>query len=295
MSTWSDAGNRRGIVAICLAMALFVANDSLVKYVSASLPAAQLIFIRGLFASVLLVTAASAMGVLRPRNRTHAWRQITQPAVMTRALLDAAATMAYLAALFHLPIGNATAINMASPVFITVYAAFAWGERVGRGRWLAVAGGFAGVLLIVQPAASGFNAWSLLCLFATLLHTARDLVTRRIALDVPSILVTLSTSIAVLLLAGLWSLWQGWAPVGAAELVLLGCASAFLSVGYYAVIVGMRSGQLSAVAPFRYTSLIHALALGWLVWGDVPDALAWTGIVLMVVAGIAMLRAGRPA
>lgn len=297
MSTVSDAANRKGIVAICLAMGLFIANDALVKYVSASLPAAQLIFIRGLFATALLLAAALAMGALRPRvlTRNGAWRQLTQKAVLARAALDALATMAYLSALFHLPIANASAINMASPVFIAVYAAIVWREKVGPGRWLAIAGGFAGVLLIVQPAATGFNAWSLMALFATVLHTGRDLITRRIALTVPSILITLTTSIAVLLLTGPWSLLQGWEPVGATELGLLAGASVFLSSAYYAVIVGMRTGELSLVAPFRYTALIYALALGWLVWGDVPNALAWSGIVLMVVAGIFMLRAGRSA
>ena len=67
----------------------------------------------------------------------------------------------------------------------------------------------------------------------------------------------------------------------------------FLSAAYYLVIVGMRSGDLSLVAPFRYTALIYALLLGWLVWGDVPNALSWSGIVLMVVSGLFMLRAGR--
>jgi len=227
--------------------------------------------------------------------RDDVWQQLTQRPVLARAALDAFATMAYLTSLFRLPIANATAINMASPLFIALYAAVVWRERVGPARWLAIAVGFAGVLLIVQPAATAFNAWSLLCLFATLLHTGRDLITRQIALTVPSILITLTTSTAVLLLTGPWSLLQGWAPVDATQLGLLAGASVFLSTAYYTVIVGMRSGELSLVAPFRYTALVYALALGWLVWGDVPNALAWSGIVLLVMAGIFMLRAGRSA
>jgi len=278
-------------------MALFIANDALVKYVSASLPAAQLIFIRGLFATIVLLTAALLMGALRPTAllQDGAWRQLTQRPVLARASLDALATMAYLSSLFHLPIGNASAINMASPMFIAMYAAVVWRERVSPARWLAIAAGFAGVLLIVQPAADAFNAWSLMCLFATLLHTARDLITRNIALTVPAILITLTTSTAVLLLTGPWSLLQGWQPVNATQLGLLAGASVFLSAAHYMVIVGMRSGELSLVAPFRYTALIYALLLGWLIWGDVPNVMAWSGIVLMVVAGLSMLRAGRTA
>ncbi len=295
MSTPAIAANRKGIVAICLAMGLFIANDALVKYVSASLPAAQLIFIRGLFATSLLLVAAMVMGVVGPKalSLADAWQQLTQRPVLARAALDALATMAYLTSLFHLPIGNASAINMASPMFIAVYAAVVWREQVSLGRWLAIAVGFVGVLLIVQPAADAFNAWSLLCLFATLLHTARDLITRKIALTVPSILITLTTSTAVVLLTGPWSLLQGWAPVNANQLGLLAAASVFLSAAYYMVIVGMRSGELSLVAPFRYTALVYALLLGWLIWGEVPNAMAWSGIVLLVTAGLAMLRPGR--
>ncbi|MEO8543809.1 MAG: DMT family transporter [Burkholderiaceae bacterium] len=295
MSSLTDAANRKGIVAMCLAMALFIANDALVKYVSASLPAAQLIFVRGLFATSLLLTAALLMGALQPRAlaRNDAWRQLTQRAVLLRAALDALASMAYLTSLFHLPIGNASAINMASPMFIALYAAIAWREQISFGRWLAIAGGFAGVLLIVQPAADGFNAWTLLCLFATLLHTARDLVTRKIALAVPSILITLTTSFAVLLLTGPWSLLQGWAPIEGRHLALLAAASVFLSSAYYLFIIGMRNGDLSLVAPFRYTALIYALLLGWLVWGDVPNALSWFGIGLMMACGLFMLRKAR--
>ncbi len=295
MSALSDAANRKGILAMCLAMALFIANDALVKHVSASLPAAQLIFIRGLFATSLLLVAAFFMGALRPRALAYgdAWQQLTQRPVMARAALDALATMAYLTSLFHLPIGNASAINMGSPMFIALYAAIAWREQVSMSRWLAIAGGFAGVLLIVQPAADAFNAWSLLCLFATLLHTARDLITRQIALSVPSILITLTTSIAVLLLTGPWSLLLGWAPVDNTQLSLLAIASVFLSSAYYLVIIGMRSGDLSLVAPFRYTALVYALLVGWLVWGDVPNTWSWAGIALMVASGLFMLRRQR--
>ncbi len=297
MSPLSNAANRKGILAICLAMALFITNDALVKHVSASMPAAQLIFIRGLFATSVLLVAAYFMGALRPATlaQRDAWHQLTQRPVMARAALDALATMAYLTSLFHLPIGNASAINMASPLFIALYAAIVWREQVSMSRWLAIAGGFTGVLMIVQPAADAFNAWSLLCLFATLLHTARDLITRQIALSVPSILITLTTSIAVLLLTGPWSLLQGWAPIDNTHLTQLAIASIFLSSAHYLVIIGMRSGDLSLVAPFRYTGLIYALLIGWLVWGDVPNRWSWTGIMLMVVSGLFMLRRQRGA
>ncbi|QJW84819.1 DMT family transporter [Ramlibacter terrae] len=149
--------NRRGILAMSAGTASFVVNDTMVKVVSASLPAAQLIFVRGAFATLLLLAVVHAMGASRQVGL------LRNPRLLMRGSLDAVATMTYLTSLFHLPIGEATAINMATPLFITAFAVLAFKERVGAGRWLAIAAGFTGVLLIVQPSGAAFNAYALLC------------------------------------------------------------------------------------------------------------------------------------
>ena len=71
------------------------------------------------------------------------------------------------------------------------------------------------------------------------------------------------------------------------------CASVLLSAAHYMIIIAMRSGDLSMVAPFRYTGMLFALLAGWAVWGDIPNALAWSGIILLVLAGMALLRQAR--
>lgn len=283
------AANRRGILAMAAGMASFVSNDSLVKYVGQTLPAPQLIFLRGIFSILLLLAVAQALGVLRelPRLRDRK--------VLLRATFDAFATMTYLSSLFHLPLGNATAINMATPLFITLFAVIAFREQVGVRRWAAILTGFAGVLLIVQPSGTAFNAYALLCLFGTVLHATRDLTTRIIDPSIPSILLSLSTAVAVTLLAGAWSLFGEWKPVGAREWALMAGASVFLSSGYYLLTVAMRGGEMSLIAPFRYAGLLFALLLGFLIWGDVPNALAWCGIALLVAAGLYVLHDGRSA
>lgn len=277
---------------MALAMASFVANDALVKFVSQSLPAAQLIFLRGLFAVALLLCAAHLMGLLRTpaKGMLGPVQQVMLRPVLIRSALDALATMVYLASLFHLPLGNATAINMATPLMITLFVVLAWHEKVSMGRWVAILIGFAGVLMIVQPAADSFNAWALLCFAGTALHAARDLCTRQIPGHVPSVLITLGTAVAVTTLAGVLSLAQGWQAFTSVQLALLATASVFLSVGYYLLILSNRAGDMSVVAPFRYVGLLFALILGWAVWGDLPNALAWTGIALLLGAGLYMLR-----
>ena len=286
-----SAANRRGIIAMMGAMASFVVNDALVKYVSQSLPGAQLIFIRGFFASVLLVAIAHAMGLLvDPKSRV---REVLHRPVMIRSALDASATLVYLTALFHLPLANATAINMATPLCIALIAVLWMGEQMSALRWLAIAVGFLGVLLIVQPEADGFNGYSLLCLFGTILHAGRDLFTRKINADMPSILITIATAITVTALATFISIFQGWQPVSVKLLLLLAAASVFLSAGYFLLIRAMRSGEISLIAPFRYAGLLVALSIGFVVWGEAPNRLAWGGIALLMGAGLYMLHNER--
>lgn len=279
--------NRRSILCMCGAMAAFVANDALVKVVSESLATSQLIFIRGLMATALVLSIAIAAGVLRR------WRVLLQPVVLGRASLDAVATVLYLMSLFHLPIGNATAINLAAPIMMTVVAVLVFGEQVGRARWLAVIGGFVGVLLVIQPASDGFNRYALVCLAGTVFHAARDLLTRRLPVDSPSLLVTLATAVAVTLFTGLLSILEGWKPVEGRELGLLAVAAVFLSMGYQLLIMSLRAGDLSLVAPFRYSALLFAVLFGWVIWGDFPNTLAWLGIALLIASGLQVIDAER--
>ena len=206
-----------------------------------------------------------------------------------RATLDASASLIYLTAMFHMPLANATAINMATPLFITLIAIRLFKEQVRRAQWVAIGVGFVGVLLIVQPTASGFNAWALMCLAGTVLHAGRDVLTRVIPVQIPAMLITLSTVISVTFFSGTLIVFQGWQTPNGRQLALLAAAGVLLSGGYFLLTRAMRQGQMSVVAPFRYSGLLFALLLGWLVWGDVPNALAFCGIGLLVGAGLYML------
>ena len=279
--------NRRGILYMCAAMGCFVVNDSLVKYASQSMPSAQLIFLRGVMASLLVLILVRSMGA------GHRIGEVVRGWVSVRAWVDAIGTFIYLLALFHLPLVNATAIVMTSPLIMAMLAAMFMAERVGASRWLAIGLGFLGVMLIIQPQAEGFNAWSLVCLFGTLLMSVRDLLTRRIAAGVPSTIITLATALAVTLLSGTASLVEGWAPFGLFEFGLLALASIFLAGGYYGIVVGMRQGEVSVIGPFRYSGLLWALVIGYAVWGDFPNAMAWLGIALLTGSGLYVVYSER--
>jgi uncharacterized membrane protein len=175
-------------------------------------------------------------------------------------------------------------------ILIAALAATWLGERVSPRRWIVIAVGFAGVLLVIQPGVDGFNGWAWLCLASTVVTALRDLITRRVPPDVSSITVTLSTSMAVTLMALVVMLFEGWKPIALREGLLLAGAAAFLALGYQFIIQSTRSGDISAVAPFRYVGLLMAVALGWAVWGFVPNAMAWAGIALLIGAGLELLR-----
>lgn len=283
-----NTDNRKGIRLMVLSMACFISNDALVKFLSQSLPSGTIILVRGLMASALMLLALRATGTAVPA------RQLFSRPVLTRAAIDGLATFAYLLSLFQLPLANATAINMATPLVITLLAVLWLREQVMPRQWLAIAAGFAGVLLVIQPRAEGFNAFAWLCLLGTVLHALRDLLTRRIAPEVPSLVITLATAVVVTAMAGLLCLYQGWQAPSAAQGAMLAAAAAFLAGGYHFIIRSTRLGDLSVVAPFRYSGLLMAVALGWAVWGSVPNALASAGIVLVVVSGLVLLRWQRP-
>ncbi len=275
--------NRQGILWMVLAMTAFMGNDALVKAVGARVPAAQLIVVRGIVAIILICLVARQMGVLgQVRGLWHR-------GVLVRAGCEGVATFMYLAALFHLPLANVTAINLSAPLFVALLARLVLGEAVQLGRWLAIGLGFAGVLLVVQPQPGHFNQFAWLAVLATLLYSVRDLLARRLPPALPSILVTLATAGTVWLLAGAVLVVQGPVPMAWGDVGLLALASVFLSIGYFAVIAATRHAELSVVAPFRYVGLLWALLLGWVVWGDVPDLWAWVGMACLVVAGLAMV------
>ncbi len=279
--------NRRGILAMSLSMACFVANDALVKHVSATLSSGQLICVRGLMATALMLAVAQGMGLLKQLPlMANRW-------LWLRAALDGMASLVYLTAVFHLPLGQATAINLASPLFAILIAMWWFREHVTLLRGLAVITGFMGVLLVVQPAADAFNMYSLLAVLGTLLHATRDMLTRRIPAHVPAVLISLSSALSVAVLAGALSQFQVWQPMPMASLLQLALAAVFLCSGYYTLILAMRSGDVSVIAPFRYSGLLFALVLGHLLWDEMPNGLAWFGIALLVGSGLTILQTER--
>jgi len=262
-------------------MAGFAFNDAVFKTLSGTLPLYQAIFLRGLVATVLVTALAWHQSALRPSTLKGNLSLISW-----RTLGEVGATACFLTALFNMPLPNATAIMQSLPLAVTLAASLFLGERVGWQRMSAILIGFVGVLIIVRPGTDGFNVYGLLALAAVGFITLRDLATRRLKGDVPSLLVALITSVAVTIGAGLASLFEGWAALSLDSALRLTLAAFFLLAGYAFSVMTMRVGEVNFVAPFRYTILIWALILGYAVFGDIPDALTWIGALIVVATGL---------
>lgn len=275
--------NARASLLMLASMAAFVTNDTLVKHATASIEPAQVMALRGVLASALLLALAWVRDALP--KRSGGW---IRPIVAWRMAADIGTTICYITALQHMPLANASAIFQTLPLTITLGAALFFGERVGWRRWLCIAAGFLGVLVIIRPAAEGFNVYALAVLGSVLFAAARDLVTRRMPADVSSLHVASMTSMAVCVMGFVLLPSVGWKPMTAD--LWLALAVAAVAIGYALIVSAMRLGDLGVVAPFRYSMLIFAFALGWLAFGERPDAYEMAGAAIIVASGIYMLR-----
>jgi drug/metabolite transporter (DMT)-like permease len=244
----------------------------------------QVMVVRGVFASVLIAAIAWHRGELaRPALAL-------QPLVLLRSAAEFGATVTFLLALAHLPIANVSSVLQALPLAVTMGAALFFGEPVGWRRWLSIAVGFVGVLVIIRPGFEGFSVHSLYVLASVGFCVVRDLATRRLPTHVPGTLV--STVSAVLVTVGGMFLIEpmgGWRPLDPLAVAVLAAAAVLLVIGYHHIIKAMRVGDISSIAPFRYTSLLWALVLGYALFGDVPDVPMLTGAAIIVGSGLYML------
>ena len=271
--------NARASLLMIGAMACFSLNDMMVKTLSASMEAPQIMALRGVLVSSLLILLGLQRGALRPFSR------LRHPTVFWRTVADILTTISYISALKYLPLGNASAIFQALPFTITIGAALFLGEGVGWRRWTAIAVGFLGVLVILRPATDGFNTYATWVLISVVFAAMRDLVTRRMPPSISSLQVATVTSIAVATTGFLMLPAVGWSGVSGASWAILLCAAFAIGTGYILIVAAMRVGDMSFVAPFRYSILVFAMILGAIVFDERPDAFEILGSLIVVGSG----------
>lgn len=271
-----------------VAMAGFTLNDAITKYSSQSMNMAQVMLIRGAFASLFVGLLAWQRGALAHPG------SMLQPLVALRVISEAGATVSFLVALAHLPIANVSAVLQALPLAVTMGAALVFGETVGWRRWLAIAIGFAGVLIIVRPGFEGFSVYSLSALASVACCAVRDLATKRIPKAIPTLLVSTATALAMTIVgAALLPAMGGWTPMTGNSTALLALAAVLVIIGYQFIIMAMRAGDISFIAPFRYTALIWSILLGLFIFADIPDLPMIVGATIIIGSGLYALYRER--
>lgn len=290
------SSNVRGATFMVVAMAAFTFNDTLSKLAAQTINPGQLMLVRGLFATTLISLLAWQQGALK------GYRNYWHPMVFLRLVGEVGGTVCFLAALPNLPLANISAVLQALPLAVTMGAALFLGESVGWRRWLAIATGFGGVLIIVRPGFEGFNAFSLLALLSVAFCAVRDLATRKIPDHIPSLFVSTTTTVIITITGALTIVpFGGWVPMSVNLVAFLAGAAVLVLFGYQFVIMAMREGEISFIAPFRYTALIWALSLSVFVFGDIPDLAMIAGAAVIVASGLYSLYRervvgkGRPA
>lgn len=280
----AQANNTAGIIAMLAAMASFACGDSLMKLSAAELPTGELVFLRAAGMSA----AAFAYGALTGAFR-NAWKLVARPMVL-RAVGDVGGALAFQSALARMALADLVAIIQINPLTVTAASAVFLNERVGWRRWTAAAVGLLGVLLIIRPGTSAFTWWSIVAVVSVLFATLRDVSTKSIDRMVPAVLIIWFSSSAVAAGSLLMVFFEDWVwPAPGMTLQVAG-ASAFSLAGHLCIIMSVRKGELSAVAPFRYSIMIWALILGLVIWGDLPDAVTLLGMAIVTGAGIYTFR-----
>ncbi len=280
--------NLRGAIYMNVAMLAFTLNDACMKAVTQSMSLYQAVSLRGLLTVTALLAIGTVMGGVRllPGGRDGA-------VIAVRSVAEVGGTILFLAALMHMPLANLSAIMQSLPLAVTLAAALVFGDKIGWRRMVAIAIGFIGVMIIIRPGTAGFDIWSVMGIGSVICVVVRDLATRNLSKTVPSVTVAIWAALSVTTMGLIGLLLTGWQPVtGHSALLILG-ASANLIVGYMFVVMVMRVGDIGFIAPFRYTSLVWAIILGWVMFSALPDGWTLLGAAIVVATGIYTLLRER--
>ncbi|WP_415127012.1 DMT family transporter [Paracoccus sp. (in: a-proteobacteria)] len=260
------------------------------KKVTQTLAVHEAVALRGLVAVALMLVVARVQhgGLVLAVPR----RDVLP--LLARTGADIISTFLYLWALQHMALADLSAIMQSLPLAVTLAAALFFHERLGWRRLTAIGVGFLGVLLILRPGSGAFDTWSAVALVTMLLIVVRDMATRLFSPAVQSSTVAFYAAATVTISGFVLGLGEGWRLPTPTEALLLVLAAGVLTTGYITAVAAMRVGEISFVAPFRYSSLVWAIFLGLAVFGDWPDLWTWAGSALVVGAGLyTILREGR--
>ncbi|MFE1600037.1 DMT family transporter [Methylobacterium sp. ID0610] len=273
----------RGIGLVILSTVFLSSSDATAKYLAGSLPALEIAWLRYAgFVSVMLV--AALIGRSRRRGRS-AFRSARPGLQVLRGVALLGSALLFLSGLRYLPVGEATAISFVSPIFVTALSIPLLGETIGFRRWAAALVGLCGVLIILRPGTSAFQAAALLPVASALFWALALVVTRKInGYDAPQTTMTWSALIGFALLTCMVP--AVWTTPNLDE-VAIGAAIGLISTtGHWIVTIAYRHAPASTLVPFSYSQIIWAVLIGALAFGSVPDGYVGLGVLVIAASGL---------
>ncbi|MEM8851853.1 MAG: DMT family transporter [Pseudomonadota bacterium] len=272
----------KGCGLMVAAMACFAVEDALIKSLSGSIPAAQIIWMLGL-------GGALAFAVWLQLTGRGLWSaDYLNRAVLRRTAFEVFGTLCFVSALALIPLSTASAVIQATPLVVAMGAALFLGAKVGWRRWAAISVGFGGVLLILRPGATGFDPAVLLAVGGMLGLAARDLATRALPasitgprLSVHAFSALVPTGIALQLALG-----APFVAPGMADLTTLALCVGIGMAAYLTIVSATRLGDISVVSSFRYSRMLFALLIGVIVFGERPDGATLIGVAIVIASGL---------
>jgi drug/metabolite transporter (DMT)-like permease len=277
----------RGVLMVLTAVVFFSVTDSLAKYLTRFYPVSLIVWAR--FAFHLLIVVV----LLGPRHGSRLIRTQRLAEQVLRGLLLMLGSVIFISALKFMPLAETTAISYLAPLFVTLMSVVFLKEKVDLARWVAILCGFAGVLIIIRPGSSIFTWAALLPIANATTFAIYQIVTRRLA-NMESAYTSIfyaglvGTVLLSVVIPDVWVLPQNWAH--AAAFVFIGL---FAAIGHLILIKAYFYASAARLAPFSYTQLIWVAIIGFIVFGDFPDAWSLLGMVILITSGIFMVNRER--
>lgn len=280
-----------GSAFMVLAMALFAVEDAFIKTAALTLPIGQVLILFGLGGASVFAA------LLRLNAMTLFVPDVLSRPMRIRAVFEVTGRLFYVLAIAMIPLSAATVILQATPLVVVAGAAIVFGETVGWRRWTAIIVGLIGVIIIIQPGTDSFSALSLLAIIGMFGFAGRDLASRAAPASIGTLRLGLYGFCAVIVAGALYTLWEGAGvirPTPLAVLSLLGAVGAGVAA-YASLMKAMRTGDVSAVTPFRYTRLLFGIGMGVVLFGERLTTATWAGSALIVLSGLFIMWRGKKA
>lgn len=300
----TDQSALKGILALVAGIAIFSVQDLILKLISGDYPLHQAMLLRSLTAIPFLLAITRWFDGTLATLVSPSW-----PAMLGRGLLNFLAYTLYYLALAALPMATTVALYFTAPLMIVVMSVFILREKVALPRWIAVAAGFAGVILMVRPGGELFDWAALLPVLCGTAYAASMIMARTMGTRDTAAAMAFWGNIAFLACAALLALIygrggsgegvhpslaflvRGWVWPSAWDAFLM-CSCGFIAaVGLTLLTQAYRVAQSSVVAPFEFTFAFWGILWGWMFWGDLPDTWGWVGIAVIIAAGVYVLKA----